>query len=177
VQSCAGASRPLNAYKYCSIHLDRYGGLDPCKATKTLIAHLRDGTLDRTQPLLPVGLGWVEGVSQPRDYIRHGTTALIAAFDVATGSVTAECKPRHRHQGFLSFLRRIDKGGTPEHDVHLIVDNYSAHNYNRVCSWLVQRLRFHVHYTPTYASWRNQVEPGWGSSPSERSDVAGSRAS
>ena len=78
--------------------------------------------LDRTQPLLPMGLGYVEGVTH--DYIRHGTTTLFAALDVATGAVIAECKPRHRHQEFLSFLRRIDKEVPPELDVHLIVDNY-----------------------------------------------------
>ena len=83
--------------------------------------------LDRTQPLLPMGLGYVEGVTH--DYIRHGTTTLFAALDVATGAVIAECKPRHRHQEFLSFLRRIDKEVPPELDVHLIVDNYCTHKH------------------------------------------------
>ena len=83
--------------------------------------------LDRTQPLLPMGLGYVEGVTH--DYIRHGTTTLFAALDVATGAVIAECKPRHRHQEFLSFLRRIDKEVPRELDVHLIVDNYCTHKH------------------------------------------------
>ena len=83
--------------------------------------------LDRTQPLLPMGLGYVEGVTH--DYIRHGTTTLFAALDVATGSVIAECKPRHRHQEFLSFLRRIDKEVPKDLDLHLIVDNYCTHKH------------------------------------------------
>ena len=116
--------------------------------------------LDRTQPMLPMGLGYVEGVTH--DYIRHGTTTLFAALDVATGAVIAECKPRHRHQEFLSFLRRIDKEVPPELDVHLIVDNYCTHKHAKVRSWLAQRPRFHVHYTPTYASWLNQVERWFG---------------
>ena len=83
--------------------------------------------IERIQPLLPMGLSYVEGVTH--DYIRHGTTTLFAALDVATGSVIAECKPRHRHQEFLSFLRRIDKEVPPELDVHLIVDNYCTHKH------------------------------------------------
>ena len=125
--------------------------------------------LDRTQPLLPMCLGYFEGVTQ--DYKRHGTTTLFAALDVATGAVIAECKPRHRHQEFLSFLRRIDKEVPPDLDVHLIVDNDCTHKHavNRrtsaqrlVRSWLAQRPRLHVHYTPTYASWLNQVERWFG---------------
>jgi putative transposase len=120
----------------------------------------QDQALDRTQPLLPMGLGYVEGVTH--DTIRHGTTTLFAALDVATGAVIAECKPRHRHQEFLSFLRRIDKEVQPDLDVHLIVDNTCTHKHAKVRSWLAQRPRFHVHYTPTYASWLNQVERWFG---------------
>ena len=116
--------------------------------------------LDRTQPLLPIGLGYVEGVTH--DYIRHGTTTLFAALDVATGAVIAECKPRHRHQEFLSFLRRIDKEVPKDLELHLIVDNYCTHKHAKVKAWLAQRPRFHVHYTPTYASWLNQVERWFG---------------
>jgi putative transposase len=76
--------------------------------------------------------------------------------------VIAECKPRHRHQEFLSFLLRIDKEVPPDLDVHLIVDNYCTHKHAKVRSWLAQRPRFHVHYTPTYASWLNQVERWFG---------------
>lgn len=112
--------------------------------------------LQRTQPLLPMGLGYVEGVTH--DYVRHGTTTLFAALDVASGEVIAECKQRHRHQEFLSFLRRIDKS-VPEHlDIHLVVDNYATHKHAKVKAWLAKRPRYHIHFTPTYASWLNQVE-------------------
>jgi transposase len=117
-------------------------------------------SLDRTQPLLPIGLGYIE--ADTHDDIRHGTTTLFAALDVATGSVIAECKPRHRHQEFPSFLRRIDKEVPPELDVHMIVDNTCTHKHAKVPSWLAQRPRFHVHFTPTYASWLNQVERWFG---------------
>ncbi|MEA5416250.1 IS630 family transposase [Synechococcus sp. BA-132 BA5] len=116
--------------------------------------------LDRTQPLLPMGLGYVEGVTH--DYIRHGTTTLFAALDVATGEVLTQCRPRHRHQEFLGFLRQIERSVPEDLDVHLIVDNYCTHKHARVRAWLAQRPRFHVHYTPTYASWLNQVERWFG---------------
>jgi len=106
--------------------------------------------------VLPIGLGYVEGMT--RDYIRHGTTTLFAALDVATGEVITQCKPRHRHQEFLGFLREIEKSVPADLDVHLIVDNYCTHKHAKVRAWLAQRPRFHVHYTPTYASWLNQVE-------------------
>jgi putative transposase len=112
--------------------------------------------LDRTQPLLPLGLGYVEGVTH--DYVRHGTTTLFAALDIATGKVVTECKQRHRHQEFLQFLRRIDDAVPEKLDVHLIVDNYATHKHAKVRRWLAARPRFHVHYTPTYSSWLNQVE-------------------
>ena len=118
-------------------------------------------SLDRTQPLLPIGLGYIE--ADTHDDIRHGTTTLFAALDVATGSVTAECKPKHRHQEFLSFLRRIDQEvPAPELDVRMIVDNTCTHKHAKVLSWLAQRPRFHVRFTPTYASWLNQVERWFG---------------
>ena len=81
--------------------------------------------LDQTQPLLPMGLGYVEGVTH--DYIRHGTTTLFAALDVATGEVITQCKPRHRHQEFLGFLRQIEKSVPGDLDIHLVVDNYCTH--------------------------------------------------
>lgn len=112
--------------------------------------------LNRTQPVLPMGLGYVEGVTH--DYVRHGTTTLFAALDIATGAVFTECKPRHRHQEFLSFLRRLDECIPPELDVHLIVDNYATHKHPRVRTWLAQRPRYQIHFTPTYSSWLNQVE-------------------
>ncbi len=116
--------------------------------------------LQRTQPVLPMGLGYVEGVTH--DYWRHGTTTLFAALAVATGTVLTQCKPRHRHQEFLAFLRHIDANVPADLDVHLIVDNYATHKHARVKAWLANRPRYHVHYTPTYASWINQVERWFG---------------
>ena len=112
--------------------------------------------LERTQPLLPLGLGYVEGVTH--GYIRHGTTTLFAALDVATGQILAQCKPRHRHQEFLSFLKHIDANVPPDLDVHLVVDNYNTHKHVKVKRWLAARPRYHIHFTPTYSSWINQVE-------------------
>lgn len=112
--------------------------------------------LERTQPVLPMGLGYVEGITH--DYVRHGTTTLFAALDIANGSVLTQCKPQHRHQEFLSFLRHIEGNVPAELDVHLICDNYATHKHPRVRSWLARRPRFHVHFTPTYSSWLNQVE-------------------
>lgn len=116
--------------------------------------------LERTQPVLPMGLGYVEGLTH--DYVRHGTTTLFAALDIANGQVFTQCKPRHRHQEFLSFLRHIDANVPKDLDVHLIVDNYGTHKHARVKAWLARRPRFHVHYTPTYSSWLNQVERWFG---------------
>lgn len=112
--------------------------------------------LDRTQPVLPLGLGYVEGVTH--DYMRHGTTTMFAALDVATGTVLRQCKRRHRHQEFLAFLRHIDANVPEDLEVHLIVDNYATHKHAKVRAWLAARPRYHAHYTPTYASWLNQVE-------------------
>ena len=112
--------------------------------------------LERTQPLLPLGLGYVEGVTH--GYTRHGTTTLFAALDIATGQVLAQCKPRHRHQEFLGFLKHIEANVPPDLDVHLVVDNYSTHKHARVKRWLADRPRYHLHFTPTYSSWLNQVE-------------------
>ncbi len=116
--------------------------------------------LQRSQPLLPMGLGYVEGVTH--DYVRHGTTTLFAALDIATGTVIGQCKPRHRHQEFLAFLRHLDRNVPAALDVHLIIDNYATHKHAKVKAWLAKRPRYHVHYTPTYASWLNQVERWFG---------------
>ena len=106
--------------------------------------------LERSQPILPLGLGYVEGYTH--DYARHGTTTLFAALDVASGAVLTQCKKRHRHQEFLSFLREIDRNVAPEIDVHLVTaDNYATHKHAKVKAWLAQRPRYQVHYTPTYA--------------------------
>lgn len=112
--------------------------------------------LDRSQPILPLGLGYVEGVTH--DYVRHGTTTLFAALNIASGRVLTTCKHRHRHQEFLSFLRHIDANVPKNLDVHLVVDNYCTHKHAKVRRWIAARPRYHIHYTPTSASWLNQVE-------------------
>jgi putative transposase len=116
--------------------------------------------LERTQPMLPMGLGYVEGVTH--DYKRHGTTTLFAALNVLTGEVLADCKARHRHQEFLAFLREIDKAVPADLDVHCIVDNYATHKHPKVKAWLAARPRWHMHFIPTYSSWLNQVERFFG---------------
>jgi transposase len=116
--------------------------------------------LDRTQPGLPIKKGRCGTMTH--DYKRHGTTTLFAALDVATGRVIGQCMQRHRHQEWLSFLRRID-AETPKHlDVHLIADNYATHKHAKVRAWLKRHPRFHMHFTPTSASWLNQVERFFG---------------
>lgn len=112
--------------------------------------------LARTQPMLPLGLGYVEGITH--DYERHGTTTLFAALNVLDGAILAQCKPHHRHQEFLSFLRHIEANVPAELDVHIILDNYGTHKHPKVNAWLARRPRWHLHFTPTYASWLNQVE-------------------
>lgn len=112
--------------------------------------------LERTQPMLPMGLGYVEGVTH--DYERHGTTTLFAALDISNGDVLAQCKRRHRHQEYLTFLKHVEQNVPPKLDVHVVVDNYATHKHRTVRRWLAARKRWHVHYTPTYSSWLNQVE-------------------
>jgi transposase len=112
--------------------------------------------LDRTQPVLPMGLGYVEGITH--DYVRHGTTTLFAALDIASGRVLTRCAPMHRHQEFLQFLKQIEHHVPTQFDIHLVVDNYATHKHSKIRRWLANRPRFHMHYTPTYASWLNQVE-------------------
>jgi putative transposase len=112
--------------------------------------------LDRTQPILPLGLGYVEGLTHT--YERHGTTTLFAALNITSGKVITSCKRRHRHQEYLAFLKRVDENVPQTLDIHLIVDNYATHKHPVVTRWLALHPRFHVHYTPTYASWLNQVE-------------------
>src|ERR1700686_3336759 len=112
--------------------------------------------LERTQPMLPMGLGYVEGVTH--DYRRHGTTTLFAALDTAKGKVLTQCRQRHRHQEYLDFLREIEKNVPESLQGHIIVDNYATHKHPRVKRWFAARPRFHVHFTPTYASRLNQVE-------------------
>ena len=111
--------------------------------------------LDRTQPLLPMRPGQVE--RHTHDYVRHGTTTLFAALDVATGQVTGRCYASHRHQEFLQFLKLIARTYR-RGQIHLVLDNYHTHKHPKVAGWLAQHPRFQLHFTPTSASWMNQVE-------------------
>lgn len=112
--------------------------------------------LDRTQPLLPMRPGQAE--RRTHDYVRHGTTSLFAALDIQTGHVLGRCYRRHRAVEFKRFLREIDDAVPDDLDVHLILDNYQTHKTPAIRRWLAKRPRFHVHFTPTYASWINLVE-------------------
>lgn len=112
--------------------------------------------LERSQPMFPMRPGIP--AKQTHDYERHGTTTLFAALSMLDGKVIGDCMPRHRHQEFIRFLKRID-GETPhELDLHLIVDNYSTHKHPRVKSWIKRHPRFHLHFIPTSSSWLNMVE-------------------
>ncbi len=112
--------------------------------------------LDRTAPLLPLGPGQPE--RRTHDYIRHGTTSLFAALNVASGKVITECHARHRAREFRQFLNTVDAAVPPDLDVHLVLDNYSTHKAPTVKRWLAQHPRYHLHFTPTSSSWLNQVE-------------------
>lgn len=112
--------------------------------------------LDRTQPLLPMRPGMPE--RRTHDYVRYGTTSLFAALDVKTGSVIGECHPRHRAVEFRKFLDSIDASVPSDLDVHLVLDNLSTHKAPTVRHWLAKRPRYHLHFTPTSASWLNLVE-------------------
>ena len=112
--------------------------------------------LDRTQKSLPIYPGRCETMTH--DYKRNGTTTLFAALDVVAGRLIGQCMPRHRHQEFIKFLKRIDAETPPDVDLHLIVDNYATHKHPRVKAWLARHKRFHLHFIPTSSSWLNLVE-------------------
>jgi transposase len=112
--------------------------------------------LDRTAPLLPMRPGQIERRSH--DYKRHGTTSLFAAFNIASGHVFGQLHRRHRSREFRRFLDSIERNVPAELDVHLILDNYGTHKTQLIRRWLAQRPRFHLHFTPTSASWLNLVE-------------------
>ena len=95
---------------------------------------------------------------QTHDYERHGTTTLFAALNVLDGSVIGCCQPRHRHQEFLRFLERLDAAIDPALAVHMVLDNYGTHKHPKVKSWFAAHPRYHLHFTPTGASWLNQIE-------------------
>jgi transposase len=112
--------------------------------------------LDRTAPLLPMRPGQIE--RRTHDYVRHGTTSLFAALDVKSGRVIGQLQRRHRSTEFRKFLDTIDRDVPPDLDVHLILDNYGTHKTPLIKRWLLKRPRFHLHFTPTSASWINIVE-------------------
>ena len=116
--------------------------------------------LDRTQPGLPLKKGRCGTMTH--DCKRHGTTTLFAALDIATGRVIGQCMTRHRHQEWLKFLRRINAETPKRLAVHLIADNYATHKHPKVQAWLKRHPRFHMRFTPTSASWINQVERFFG---------------
>ena len=111
--------------------------------------------LDRTQPILPVRPGLPERATH--DYVRHGTTTLFAALEVATGKVTDHCYDRHRHEEFLRFLKKVAHA-YPRRRLHVVVDNYATHRHPDVEDWLGKHRRITLHFTPTSGSWLNLVE-------------------
>jgi transposase len=115
--------------------------------------------LNRTQKVLPMQPGHTE--QRTHDYVRHGTTTLFAALEIATGKVTGLCKQRHRHQEFLAFLKHVARA-YPDRELHLVMDNYAAHKRVEVRDWLAANPRIHVHFTPTSGSWLNLVEVWFG---------------
>jgi len=116
--------------------------------------------LQRAQPILPMDFGQPE--RRTHNYVRHGTLDLYAALNVATGKVIARCKQKHRSVDLRDFLREIDKQVEPDLEIHVILDNLSAHKSPVVKRWLMRNPRFHFHFTPTYASWLNLVERFFG---------------
>ena len=116
--------------------------------------------LDRTQPSLPMKPG--RAGTMTHDYKRHGTTTLFAALDVLTGTVIGQCLPRHRHTEFVRFLKTIDREVPRGLQIHMVLDNYATHSHPSVTAWLARHPRFHLHFTPTSASWLNMVEIFFG---------------
>jgi transposase len=112
--------------------------------------------LDRTQPVLPMRPGQLE--RRTHDYRRHGTTSLFAALEIATGKVIGQIHRRHRSLEFRKFLDTVDANVPEELDVHLVMDNSSTHKSPMIRVWFAKRPRYHLHFTPTYGSWLNQVE-------------------
>jgi transposase len=112
--------------------------------------------LDRTQPGLPLKKG--RAATMTHDYKRNGTTTLFAALSTLDGKLIGTCMKRHRHQEWIKFLKLIDQQTPTDKQLHLIVDNYSTHKHPKVLSWLKRHPRFHIHFTPTSASWLNMVE-------------------
>ena len=112
--------------------------------------------LARSQPAFPMMPNMLE--RRTHDYIRHGVTSLFAAFNTADGTVISSLHRRHRAIGFKKFLTKIDQAVPDGLDVRLVCDNYGTHKAPTVKAWLAHHPRFHIHHTPTYSNWSNQVE-------------------
>jgi transposase len=139
----------------CGLYLDPpAGAVVLCLDEKPQIQ-----ALDRTAPTLPLRPGLAE--RRTHDYVRHGVTDLFAALETATGKVLGRCFPRHRHDEFLVFLKQVARAW-PRRELHVVVDNASTHNHAEVIAWLAKHPRVQLHFTPTSASWMNQVETFFG---------------
>src|SRR3972149_396296 len=126
------------------------GALPRCVDEKT-----KTQALDRTQPALPMRPGLV--ARHTHDYVRHGTTTLFAALNVLEGTVIGSCLPRHRHEGFLTFMERGDRATPPRREIHLVLDNYGTHKHAEVKAWFAAHQSYHLHFVPTGSSWLNLV--------------------
>ena len=138
--------------------------LNPPEQTRAVVLCVDEKSqvqaLDRTRPVLPMKPGQPE--RRTHDYHRHGTTSLFAALDITTGKVIGRCLRRHRHQEFLRFLDQIEREVPAGLEVHLVLDNYGTHKAPKVQRWFLRHPRYHLHFTPTSASWLNQVERWFG---------------
>ena len=136
--------------------------LDPPENAVVFCVHEKSSiqALDRTQPGLPLKKGRAETMTH--DYKRHGTSTLFAALEVQTGQVMGQCKKRHRHQEFLSFLKEVEKQTPSDKALHIIVDNYATHKHEKVKNWLKRNKRVELHFIPTSSSWLNLVERFFG---------------
>ena len=144
--------------------------LNPPEQTRAVVLCVDDKwqvqALERTQPLLP--LGPAHGEKRTHDYVRHGTTWLFAALDIATGRIIGQCHRRHRHQEFLRFLNCVEKQVPRAMEIHLVLDNYATHKTPKVQRWFQRHPRYHLHFTPTSASWLNQIERWFAKITQER---------
>jgi transposase len=133
--------------------------MNPTDRAIVLCVDEKSQAQDRTPPLLPMQPGQTERRSH--DYVRHGTTSLFAALNVATGEVIGSCHRRHRHQEFLNFLNEFDSkvAKEPGDEIHLVMDNYGTHKAPAVKRWFLRHPEYHLHFTPTSGSWLNMVEP------------------
>ena len=133
-------------------------GIVPWFSVSTKRAQIQ--ALDRSQPLLPMRPGQAERRSH--DYKRHGTTSLFAALDIATGEIIGKCFPRHRAREFRKFLDLVEANVPGDLDIHIVMDNYGTHKTKAIRDWFAKRPRWQAHFTPTSASWLNQVERWFG---------------